>query len=219
MGLTKFITKNIIKESYYALTMSDTSAMTTVAPLLFLVVMKIADVAREIDLSEIHGKESWTIRTPWLTKMDSGNLGRFAYLHALNVVILEGTFLISAYTFQGNLIELIMTLSGNLELVLVSVVTLFVWLMLPLLEVDEYSGLTGKQSEIPESVGYHINLTTLTAISGLAVGWLYSRVSELPLYNTNPKTFALGLMVFITIFLVFKGISGYLVRLDSEMEK
>lgn len=199
--------------------MVQSDPIVTVAPLMFLVVLKIADVSREIELEEIYGKHSWQIHGPFFSKLELGHFGRFPYLHSLSFVILYMVFIGAAYSYSGSLVQVLTKFQGDVTIVLLSGVTLMLWLTLPILEVNEYSTVTATtELNIPRSFATHVNNVIMVSVLSMLISWLLPKV-----WSGNPKewtilAYALALLaaVVLNLFFITRAIEKYFQQLDKE---
>lgn len=134
--------------------MGDGSVIGLFVPVLFLVVMEISKLTREIDLTEALEND----RSPLLLGELSKNFpkflqvppfGRFNFLHGANVLLLcFGLFLV------------VENASGATEAVLVAMIW-FVWVLLPLFEVSGYEDVLDRNQH---SFSFFIHAGASTAV-------------------------------------------------------
>lgn len=140
-------------------------------PLLFLVILKLCDVARSIDVKQIALLNGW--------KNDAGDshpgpeLGVFSILHILNYLFLTVVFYGLLVLYDGSLLYTFLTANYQSIAVLLMVVTFLIWLLLPILELSEYQQMAGFEGVFPFSLTIHISTTMITA--GLCLVTAYFR--------------------------------------------
>ncbi|WP_147302052.1 hypothetical protein [Haloferax sp. Atlit-4N] len=113
-------------------------------PVIILIVIELSGVAREIDLYQALHEDGANI-IPFLFPGERNlipNLGRFSFIHSLNV-----SFLIIS--------TVIISLDGGVSVIWVIALLLAVWTVLPVLEVDEYETII-KQGVSPKSIRRHM---------------------------------------------------------------
>ncbi|MFD1513022.1 hypothetical protein [Halomarina rubra] len=127
--------------------MAEDSLVALFVPLVVLVVTRLCDTVREMDLIAVHGQQSW--RIPFIPGSarygEIPALGRFTYIHAANYLI-----------FTAVAVWLLFTpVPGSLAWP----TTLFIaviWALYPLLEVNEYDRITAHPfKQIPDSYRHH----------------------------------------------------------------
>lgn len=117
-------------------------SLTIAVPIIFLFVIHLSSVAREMDLISEVKNEPVPLLLPWLVTSGSDSsgvvlypsLGRFNAIHAINTTILYLTAGLTATQ---------MHLQGPIEPVpaVVLFITWITWSILPVLEVDEYDAV------------------------------------------------------------------------------
>lgn len=158
--------------------MPANESLSVVVPLIYLIVLKIADISREINLIQIQGNEGWVIASPISGFTPIAKLGRFTYLHALNYSILLGTLATIAYVFEGSVWEVLVHRTGPLLTGLLGAFTFLVWFCLPLFEVDEYGDIITEG--MPESMAHHTGSVTWTTIYLLTTIHIYNNLTPSP---------------------------------------
>lgn len=200
--------------------MNQTDPIATVAPLMFLVVLKIADVSREMDLNEIQGTESWAYYDIFGNKQQPGALGPFSYLHCMCFVLLYLIFISAAYSFEGSLFRLVTKFEGDLLTAILAGTTVVLWALLPILEVDEYSSIELSDNQTtPKSVENHVAHVAGIAILSILIARFVTFVQ-----NSNPQnimtqiaSIILLALVLLVFYFSYRGIRRYLELLDGEM--
>lgn len=105
--------------------MASSTEVTAVIPLLFLVVTQISSAGREMDLVEVAGDHNPFILS-FFSKGVFPNMGRFNFIHGVNVIVL----VVAVVTSAG--------LTTGLQSRLLVAVSITLWVVTPALEVDEY---------------------------------------------------------------------------------
>jgi hypothetical protein len=114
--------------------MESSTEVTAVIPLLFLVVTQISSAGREMDLVEVAGEHNPFI----LSFFSKGNMGRFNFVHGVNVIVL----VVAVVTSAG--------LTTGLQSRLLVAVSITLWVVTPALEVDEYDQILDDFSDNKE---------------------------------------------------------------------
>ncbi|WP_162562556.1 hypothetical protein [Salinigranum rubrum] len=133
--------------------MVENTAFSILIPLLALIVIELAKVAREIDLVEVAQEERLPLKI--LTygglldpRVSRPSLGRFNLLHFANTLILAFGIHLASFFFDGDMKWLL------------AVPLWVVLLLLPLLEVDEYGDVLQVENPIT-SFRSHFVLTAV----------------------------------------------------------
>lgn len=179
-------------------------------PLLFLVILKLSDIAREVNLKEIQGNPPWDILiwSQWGWSATLPNLGRFNFIHAAN------------FYFAGYALFMVQPMieDGKIQAIFsISIIT--VWILLPIFEVDEYDSIPpGADGEWPKSFRHHYTFTFLTALAILVPYRVDNILPPLLPYLPVALTYFLALVKFaLFILLSTHAIEGFLKRLDNEL--
>ncbi len=198
------------------------SDLTTLVPLLLLVVERFSSLARE------SADEPWEfigvnpLLTPVEKTSDDGlqatlgnlwpHLGRLNIIHATNVMVLGSAFLLTVSVSQSAIRNV------------VGFVVALIWIQLPLLEVDEY-GAIREAKVVPISLYWHA-LTTLLMILFVAFAPNYEPAAILTagsVFSEGTQALEEGRrQIWGAVGLTLVGllsVSGYLVRLESEVEE
>lgn len=141
---------------------NDTTAVTTMAPLLLLVVTQLGSVGRETDLCAAVRQQRPPLGLPFL-KFIFPPLGRVNLVHGGNLVVLN-VGLILVFALSGGWIEIAM-----------GIAILGVFVMQPVLEVDEYSKILNPKNGanlLPHLYSFHVHVVFAFAIAGY--GFYYS---------------------------------------------
>lgn len=192
------------------LDMAELNTLPLVVPLLFLVVLKLCDIAREINLEEIQGNAPWDVPL-WSTYgwgATLPNLGRFNFIHFTN-------FFLLLYAFNFTFISLE---SGDTRLMLLMFIVL-VWVLLPIFEVKEYDNIPPQEEgEWPSSFNYHYLFVFIIIILYIIIDITRDFISNISIIpGIIPSYFAGLAMLFILILMGSTCIEGFLRRLDDEI--
>lgn len=137
------------------------STVSVAIPLVFLVVLKLSDMAREMDLVAIveRGKSAWGLPFFWGLERPLPPTGRLVHIHSLNILILNATILL-------------VFLSGlSVQNLLLAALAFLIWIMLPVFEIDEYDIIQTRSHSPPVSfVSHAVSAVLMLGISGL---WMY----------------------------------------------
>lgn len=175
---------------------SGQDAVTTLAPLLFLVVTQVSTVGRDIDLQTALSEERHPLGFPFL-KGVFPPLGRFNFVHGMNLVTLTSALVLITLLSTG-WIRWGMTF-----------LTYLVLIVLPVLEVSEYDQiLQVAESTPPTETVYSFHLHVLLATVLTAFVFLYG--GTIPSNPVNGLTSPRTLVPFFPILILLIGIS-YLV--------
>lgn len=134
---------------------ADSGTVTTLIPLLFLVVTQLSTVGRDADLDEAVEEERDPLGFP-LFRVIFPPLGRFNFIHGSNLVILSSGLV------------LITILSDGWVRIGTSLLTLVMFVVLPVLEVDEYAKILRSDAEIgpiPNLYSFHVHVVFAVAIT------------------------------------------------------
>jgi len=131
-------------------TVAQSAIGSVLIPLTLLVILELASVARDIDLLELLKQDPKPIiGLPLSPLVDIPPLGRFNLIHALNTVIL---FYLEYFVLTGIGPSSPRT---SIDIALTSVIIIWlVWVVLPLLEVEEYDSIL-RYTERPRSLYLH----------------------------------------------------------------
>lgn len=190
--------------------MAEINPLPLVVPLLFLVVLKLCDIAREINLEKTQGNAPWDVplwsNYGWGASLPS--LGRFNYIHFINYFLL-----LSAFYFTLASLE-----SGTIRTMLL-VFILLIWALLPIFEVQEYDNIPPKvDGEWPSSFRHHYLYVFFVMLSILVIYGLRGFISNID-FIPGFAAFLVNIIVFplIIFSLSASGIEGFLSRLDDEI--
>ena len=174
-------------------------------PLLFLVVIELSKLAKEINLEKAVKEDYhpflvgfWPGLSKFLEKVP--NLGRFNFIHGMNFVLLS----LAAFELGQ--------LSGAVDFVLFLVVWLML-ILLPVFEVDEYDSIlkTGR----PWSFLVHAALGSIAVLyvilSPVLIDFL--RSSGLPLLGIEPDDWAFFGYFFLALLANYQ----FLIQLEKEL--
>lgn len=114
--------------------MASSTEVTAVIPLLFLVVTQISSAGREMDLVEVAGNHNPFVFS-FLPDGVFPNMGRFNFVHGMNMVVL----IVAVVTSAG--------LTSGLQSRLLVAVSITLWIVTPALEVDEYDQILDEFSD------------------------------------------------------------------------
>lgn len=188
----------------------DQGAITIFVPLIFGVVAQLSALARSFAdrADDLVGNQPILLPvSEWST---APNLGRLNYVHATNHLLLTSSFL------------LVGALETGVVKNVLGLLVLLIWLMLPLLEVDEYDGIR-EAGKLPLSVYFHAGSTLLVAGYLVAVhdpgvlletGDLYA--PQLSTLTAHPGQ--VGSVGGLSI-LWFASVYGYLRLLEWDVER
>lgn len=167
-------------------------------PLLLLVVIELARVAREVDLEEVVKGNPAPFFWPYEERPGIlPNLGRFSFIHTVIIVILAYSefFVVTALT-PGSVVT-----SEPIALVSLLLIWL-VWVLLPILEVDEYDAIL-EQGHRPISFYFHFLLGTAVVV--------YTPVWRLVIGRASWSDAIWGMLLFLAVGL-------FLTSLENELE-
>ena len=178
--------------------------------LLFVVIVEIATVARELDLERISKDKLPPFFVGLFYLLDSGSqqqvtipqLGRFNFLHGANLAMIILGFVLVTDTTSGR--------TGAL----IALVTFVVWALVPLLEVDEYEEIVADGYR-PVSYYHHVFVTALTAlfIYFYEPGWTLLAAGTLPAIARVP-IFVAGCLLGYYVSLLW-----FLKHLERELDR
>lgn len=134
---------------------SDTTAVTTMAPLLLLVVTQLGSVGRETDLCAAVRQQRPPLGFPALVHVFPP-LGRLNLVHGGNLVV-----------FNVGL-TLVFALSDGWIEIAMGIAILGVFIMQPVLEVDEYSKILNPKNGanlLPHLYSFHVHVVFVFAIA------------------------------------------------------
>lgn len=202
--------KYVYKEYISFLYMPEETSLSLFVPLIFLVILKLSDIAREVDLKETHGNPPWDV-VIWSTYgwgATLPNLGRFNFIHTANFYFAAAAFFI-VHTVSSN------GLNKIIFLILIGVV----WILLPIFEVDEYDSISpSAEGEWPESFRHHYLFTSLTIVLILIPHRIGHIIPEsLPVLKWLLALFVAMLKVGLLLLITTHSIEGFLNRLDDEL--
>lgn len=178
--------------------------------LLFVVVVEIATVARDLELERISEDRLPPFFVGLFYLLDTGSqqqvtipqLGRFNFLHGANLAIITLGFVLVTDATSGR--------TGAL----IALVTFVIWALLPLLEVDEYEEIVADGYR-PVSYYHHVFVTILTAIFIYFYGpvWMLLADGTLPAAAQTP-IFVLGCLV-----CYYASLLWFLKHLERELDR
>jgi hypothetical protein len=179
--------------------------VTAVIPLLFLVVTQISSAGREMDLVEVAGDHNPFVFS-FLPNGVFPNMGRFNFVHGMNMVVL----IIAVVTSAG--------LTTGLQGRLLVAVSITLWVVTPALEVDEYDQILDEFSDNDRHLhSFHIHVIWVFLYGvGLTVA------SERYLELSADGSVAWGQLWPLLVAAVVVGTAYYLVymhRLQEELEE
>lgn len=183
--------------------MTNGQTIPIVLPLIYLVVLKIGDISREIDLGEFEKQDGWRITSPVHGFTSFASLGHFVYLHTINVVILQFAFISTAYLVEGDVLFVLINWEGPALHFILGMITFLLWLLLPLFEVDEYSTVDTNKNGVPKSFSRHVNSVFLTGIFILVMVYLLNHLTTKSI-SISVLTFAAMAIVTSCIFMLRK---------------
>lgn len=126
--------------------MESSTEVTAVIPLLFLVVTQISSAGREMDLVEVAGDHNPFVFS-FLPNGVFPNMGRFNFVHGVNVIVL----VVAVVTSAG--------LTTGLQSRLLVAVSITLWVVTPALEVDEYDQILDDFSDNDRHLhSFHIHV-------------------------------------------------------------
>jgi hypothetical protein len=178
--------------------------------LLFVVVIEIGAIARSLDLERIADQKLPPFFIGLFYLLDTGSqqtvsvpqLGRFNFLHGANLAILMVGFVLVTETVTG--------ITG----LLVSVITVIVWALLPLLEVDEYEEILIDGFR-PVSYYHHVLVVAATALVIYSYDGLWRRFAPA---SAPQHLEAVGLFV-VCVPLYYVMLLGFLKHLERELDR
>jgi hypothetical protein len=176
-------------------------------PLLFLVIMEISAIARDLDLRRIADEELPPFFVGLFYFLDSGpqervgipQLGRFNFIHGANLAIITLGFVLVSETTTG--------FSGHV----VALLTWIVWALLPVFEVDEYEEILAAGR--PLSFYHHAALSTVGA------AFLYSFESLRGVVGLPPGLPSTVAVVVGSLVVYYAALYGFLALLEGELER
>lgn len=191
--------------------MAGTQTISIFTPLLFLVVMELSNIARDINLKNAVNREYrpfilgfWPAFSQAIDQtLSVPRLGHFNFIHGANFVLLSlGIFLIRWLS------------TGRITLVLAIMVWL-VWVLLPLFEVGEYEEILNRRR--PWSFLIHGVFATITAIYVIlnpeVVGILSS--ANIPYLSEEPDNWSFHFYVMLVLFSNHQ----FLIQLEKEVKE
>lgn len=178
---------------------------------LFLVVIEIGGVARELDLERISEEKLPPFFIGLFYLLDTGSqqeqvtipqLGRFNFLHGANLAIIFLGYVLVTETTTGS--------TG----LLFSLITFVVWAIIPLLEVDEYEDILVDGLR-PVSYYHHVLTVSIAAVFVYGYDWVWM---ALGLELSVPFVKEVILIVCCT-FLYYIMLFGFLKELERELDR
>lgn len=178
--------------------------------LLFVVVIEIGAIARSLDLERISDQKLPPFFIGLFYLLDTGSqqrvripqLGRFNFLHGANLAILMVGFVLVTETITGT--------TG----VLVSVITVIVWALLPLLEVDEYEEIL-IDGYRPVSYYHHVAVVAVTSL----LIYFYDRLWNGLAPAGAPNALQGAVLVVLCAGLYYLMLFGFLTHLERELDR
>jgi hypothetical protein len=177
-------------------------AITTLTPLLFLVVLELSSIARKIDLSDVVEEEHGFLLFPDSEMLEGKpKLGRFNFIHGANTILLS--------------FGLILIVNSGSEIsVLLGVLTWVIWVLLPVVEVEDYGALLARNISY-SSLQLHI--ISVTVASGYIAGYdaIKNSINFLvpnPINGENIPYLILVLLLYSSAYL-------FLSSLESEFKE
>lgn len=179
--------------------------------LLFVVIVEIGAIARSLDLERISEQKLPPFFIGLFYLLDTGSdqqtvsipqLGRFNFLHGANLAILFLGFVLVTETTSG--------LTGFL----ISLVTVIVWGLLPLLEVDEYEEIL-IDGYRPVSYYYHVCVVVIAAVVVYSYEFIWSVLVP---QTVPPFVQSLSLAV-VCLLLYYSMLFGFLKHLERELDR
>lgn len=144
--------------------MEKNTLLPVVVPLIVVMVLKMSDISRSIDLQEID-RSSWSPIVIPINSVESYGLGRFPILHGLNALVLWGLYYYSLFSGLNGVI-----VSSELNVGIAAFVGLFL-LLLPVFEIHKYDKYKLDESwNVPKSMkSWTKNITASLALMTLHV--------------------------------------------------
>ncbi len=179
--------------------------------LLFVVIVEIGAIARSLDLERIAEQKLPPFFIGVFYLLDTGSsqqtvsipqLGRFNFLHGANLAILFVGFVLVTETTTG--------LTG----VLIALVTVIVWALLPLLEVDEYEEIL-IDGYRPVSYYHHVIVVLVAAVMIYSYDSLWAL---LPIATSNSWLRYIPLII-LCLILYYIMLFGFLKHLERELDR
>ncbi len=179
--------------------------------LLFVVIIEIGAIARSLDLERISEEKLPPFFIGVFYLLDTSarqqqvsvpQLGRFNFLHGANLAILFLGFVLVTETTEG--------LTG----LLIALITVIVWALLPLLEVDEYEAIL---IDGYRPVSYYHHVLTVLLAAGVIYGYdtLWTVLPLVPpagMFKYLPLVVACLILYYIMLF-------GFLTHLERELDR
>lgn len=176
--------------------------VTAVIPLLFLLATQISSAGREMDLTEVSGEHAPMIFSFLPEPIPFPEMGRFNFVHGMNLVVLAVAVFTSA------------NLATGLQSSVLTFVSVVLWIVIPALEVDEYDQILANHEEGFHSFHGHVVGALVLSAVGIWGGELYlSSVTT----GVNPERFAVFLLLSLSLGGVYY--IQYLRCLSKELGK
>lgn len=133
-----------------------------ILPLLFLVILKLCDVARGVDLLGAPAGGSWAREE----RSDGAPLASpFTMIHGINYISLMYVYLGVTDSYEGSFLITALTLNPESMYFYLGIISYFLWFFLPLFEVQDYQQVSKTSVfSLPYSLWIHFTVVTLTPI-------------------------------------------------------
>lgn len=210
--------------------MLEQQMLTIVMPLLLLVVLKLCDIAREIDLHNAPEGGSWA--TSKKRDENAPFASPFTLIHGVNYLILVHLFVGISDSYQGKLLTDLFLSNPQDVYFYLAVVTLLLWFFLPIFEVRDYQQVVKTSPfSIPYSLLFHFIIVGLSVIVIRVTepfrtilphseGIVNSYISSLQILFTNPMLFISSVIIELLIgFLTIIGMLAFVGQLDDELNE
>ena len=178
---------------------------------LFLVVIEIAGVARELDLQQIADEKLPPFFIGLFYMLDTGSkqqrvripqLGRFNFLHGANLAIIFLGYVLVTETTTGS--------TGALF----SLITFVVWAIIPLLEVDEYEDIL---IDGFRPVSYYHHVLVVSAVALLV--YFYDDLWAVFGVDGVGLIIKQGILLIFCVLLYYVMLFGFLQELERELDR
>lgn len=184
----------------------NTDAVTIMAPLLFIVVLELSSIGRDVDLPKAMEQERYPLGLPFLRPIFPP-FGRFNFVHGANLVVLTSGLL------------LITLLGGQWVRWGTSFMAWIVLIILPVLEVEEYGRILSENAGSLSRFFYsfHVHLLLASVLTLYVVIW-GKTIPQNPTFGlTHPMT----LIPFFPVLIILMAISylGFMQSLAKELEQ
>lgn len=206
--------------------MAVSNPLATAVPILFLVILKLCDVSRGLNDYTSYGENNISTLYDKVSNMEPRP---FLFIHMVNFFILAFLFVGAVTSIESSILRVFMYGENATTEMLLSFITLFLWLILPILEISDYWGYWTKESTIPDSLLKYWIGTFITAIAISVQAYMQSEhLSEF--INLNPLNLSKALQFYIDdpiillyqiVFLTAMSSGAYfsVISFTSELDK